>query len=88
MPASRSKRRPAVPFARRSSRKPAQAMVGLAVLVSFVLVAIFAPLLEPYDPTAKTGPVYAPPSSAHWLGTDDAGADMLSLIIAGSRASR
>ena len=36
---------------------------------------------------SKTGPVYAPPSSAHWLGTDDGGVDMLSLIIAGSRVS-
>ncbi len=50
-------------------------------------MALFAPWLEPYDPTAKTGPVYAPPSSAHWLGTDDGGVDMLSLIIAGSRVS-
>ena len=33
-----------------------QAMVGLGVLVFFVLVAVFAPWLEPYDPTAKTGP--------------------------------
>jgi peptide/nickel transport system permease protein len=31
--------------------------------------------------------VYAPPSAAHWLGTDDSGADMLSLVIAGSRVS-
>ena len=62
-------------------------MIGIAILVIFVLVAIFAPFLEPYDPRAKTGPVYAHPSSAHWLGTDDGGADMLSLIIAGSRVS-
>ncbi len=63
------------------------AMIGLAILAFFVFVAIFASWLEPYDPTEKTGPVYAPPSSDHWLGTDDAGADMLSLIIAGSRVS-
>ena len=63
------------------------ALVGLAILAFFVLVAVFAPFLEPYDPTAKTGPVYDPPSSAHWLGTDDGGGDMLSLLIAGSRVS-
>jgi peptide/nickel transport system permease protein len=63
------------------------AMIGLAILLFFVFVAIFANWLEPYDPTAKTGPVYDPPSSDHWLGTDDAGADMLSLLIAGSRVS-
>ena len=63
------------------------AMAGLGIIVFFVVVAIFAPWLEPYDPTAKTGPVYAPPSGAHWLGTDDGGGDMLSLLIAGSRVS-
>jgi len=67
-------------------RKPAT-IVGLTILVAFVLIAVFAPLLEPYNPYIKTGPVYAPPSSAHWLGTDDSGADMLSLIIRGSRVS-
>ena len=61
------------------------ALVGLAILAFFIFVAVFAPFLEPYDPTAKTGPVYEPPSSAHWLGTDDGGGDMLSLVIAGSR---
>ena len=40
-----------------------QALIGLGVLAFFVFVAIFAPWLEPYDPTEKTGPVYAPPSS-------------------------
>ena len=67
-------------------RRPAM-IFGLTVLILFILIAIFAPLLEPYDPRAKTGEVYEPPSSAHWLGTDDGGADMLSLVIAGSRVS-
>jgi peptide/nickel transport system permease protein len=70
----------------RTLRRPSL-IFGLAVLVLFILVAIFAPFLEPYDPRAKTGDVYEPPSSAHWLGTDDGGADMLSLVIAGSRVS-
>jgi peptide/nickel transport system permease protein len=67
-------------------RRP-QTIVGLTILLAFVVIAVFAPLIEPYDPTAKTGSVYAPPSSEHWLGTDDGGADMLSLIFAGSRVS-
>jgi peptide/nickel transport system permease protein len=70
----------------RTLRRPSL-IFGLAVLVLFILVAIFALFLEPYDPRAKTGDVYEPPSSAHWLGTDDGGADMLSLVIAGSRVS-
>ncbi len=64
-----------------------QAQIGLAVVVLFVLIAIFAPLLAPYSIHEKTGPIYAPPSSAHWLGTDDGGVDMLSLLIWGSRVS-
>ena len=63
------------------------ALVGLGVLFFFVFVAIFGSYLEPYSIYAKTGPVYAPPSSAHWLGTDDGGVDMLSLLIAGTRVS-
>ena len=64
-----------------------QAIVGFVILAVFVVMAIFAPLLEPYDPNAKTGEVYEAPNSSHVLGTDDAGADMLSLIIDGSRVS-
>ena len=70
----------------RALRRPSL-IFGLSVLVIFILVAIFAPVLEPYNPRAKTGEVYEPPSSAHWLGTDDGGADMLSLVIRGSRVS-
>jgi peptide/nickel transport system permease protein len=64
-----------------------QAMIGLGVIAFFVFVAVFGSILEPYDPTVKSGPVYAPPSGDHWLGTDDGGGDMLSLLIAGARVS-
>lgn len=74
-------------FLRSSVLRRPSMIFGLTVLTVFVLVAIFAPLLEPYDPRAQTGAVYEPPSSEHWLGTDDGGADMLSLVIAGSRVS-
>jgi peptide/nickel transport system permease protein len=67
-------------------RKPAT-IGGLALLLIFVLMALLASHLEPYNPTVKSGPIYAPPSGAHLLGTDDSGADMLSLVIAGSRVS-
>ena len=61
-------------------RRPAM-IVGLAILAFFTFLAVFGPWIEPYDPNTQTGAVYEPPSSAHWLGTDDAGADMLSLVI-------
>jgi peptide/nickel transport system permease protein len=64
-----------------------QALIGLIIVVLFVLIAIFAPLLAPYSIHEKTGAIYEAPSSAHWLGTDDGGVDMLSLMIYGSRVS-
>ena len=64
-----------------------QAMVGLVVVVAIILMAIFAPLIATYSIHEKTGPIYAPPSSRHWLGTDDGGVDMFSLMVYGSRVS-
>ena len=63
-------------------------MAGLVVVVLFVLVAVFAPLVAPYDPIATSwSAVRKPPSWAHWLGTDEVGRDVLSRIIWGARAS-
>jgi len=64
------------------------AVVGLVVIVVFVLVAIFAPLLAPYDPIATSWTaIRKAPSFAHWMGTDENGRDVLSRVIYGSRAS-
>lgn len=71
---------------RLSKRK--SALVGLAVVLFMVFVAVFAPLLAPYDPAAQSWTaVRKAPSAAHWLGTDEAGRDVLSRIIWGARAS-
>jgi peptide/nickel transport system permease protein len=63
------------------------AMLGLAIVLALVLVALLAPLLAPYSP--YVGDLQTtrllPPSSAHWLGTDDQGRDILSRLIHGSR---
>src|SRR3954471_19586043 len=64
-----------------------QAKVGLIVLGAFVLIAIFASLLAPYDPRQQVGPVYGAPSLQHPLGLDDGGVDMLSLLIYGGPVS-
>jgi oligopeptide/dipeptide ABC transporter ATP-binding protein len=65
--------------------------IGVIVLGVSLVVAIFAPLLAPYDPTDNVRPtiddIYADPSGEHLLGTDDAGYDVLSLLIYGSRVS-
>lgn len=64
-----------------------QAKVGLGVLASFILLAVLAPWIMPYDVHTQVGPVYAPPSLEHPLGLDDGGIDMLSLLIQGGRIS-
>jgi peptide/nickel transport system permease protein len=64
-----------------------QALAGLAILGIFVLVALFGPLFVHGDAKAKVGPVFAPPSSRFWFGTDGGGSDMVSLLVVGARVS-
>ena len=67
---------------------PAGSCVGLIVVLFMVFVAVFAPLIAPYDPTAQSWTaVRKAPSALHWMGTDEAGRDILSRIIWGARAS-
>jgi peptide/nickel transport system permease protein len=64
------------------------AVVGLAVIASFMLLALFASLIAPYDPVATSWSlVRKPPSALHWFGTDELGRDILSRVIYGARAS-
>ena len=71
----------------RMARARPAATVGGVLLLLFVLMAIGAQWLMPYDPQVQVGPVFGPPSSAHPLGLDDGGYDVLSLIIQGGRIS-
>src|SRR4029079_9216298 len=64
------------------------AMVGLCVVVFFVVLAIAAPWISPYDPLATSwGAVRKAPSAAHYFGTDEIGRDVLARVIWGARAS-
>jgi peptide/nickel transport system permease protein len=76
---------------RRALRRLARrrvALVGLAVVLFFILVALAAPLLAPYDPIATDWRlVRKPPSAMHLFGTDDLGRDVLARVIWGARAS-
>jgi peptide/nickel transport system permease protein len=64
------------------------AMIGLAVVVFFILLAAAAPLVSPYDPLATNwATVRKAPTAAHPFGTDEIGRDVLARIIWGSRAS-
>jgi peptide/nickel transport system permease protein len=61
---------------------------GLVIILAFILVAIFAPLISPYDPYGQDlNATRQSPSSTHLLGTDALGRDTLSRIIFGARTS-
>lgn len=62
-------------------------LLAVIILVFWAVMAIFAPLIAPYDPLAQVGPYYDPPSGAHWFGTDQLGRDILSRVIYGARTS-
>ena len=64
------------------------APLGAAVLLVALAVALFAPLVAPYDPLKQDlGNTLAPPGRAHLLGTDNVGRDVLSRVIWGTRVS-
>jgi peptide/nickel transport system permease protein len=67
------------------------AVLGAVMLLVVVVMAVFAPWLAPFDPDAAVrvtiDSIYAPPNATHWLGTDDAGKDVLSNLIYGARVS-
>ncbi|GAA2237192.1 ABC transporter permease [Herbiconiux moechotypicola] len=63
------------------------ARIALAMLAFILFLTLFGPLLAPYDPLENTALNLAPPSAAHWLGTDYLGRDVLSRILAGAPLS-
>ena len=64
------------------------AMAGLAIIATFVVLALSAGLIAPDDPLATSWTlVRKPPSALHWFGTDDLGRDILSRVVYGARAS-
>jgi peptide/nickel transport system permease protein len=57
-----------------------------SVIAILIVIVVFGPLLAPYDPNAiNLLNISSPPSSAHWLGTDDTGRDILSRMLVGAR---
>jgi peptide/nickel transport system permease protein len=78
----------------RLARTPMSIIVMGSLLIAFVVVAVFAPLLAPFDPSRQSLILrLRPPGSAgpqgmtYLLGTDDLGRDLLSRVIYGARAS-
>src|SRR2546421_127950 len=74
-------------FLRTVLRERKAAVVGLAIIAFFVVLSIVAPYIAPHSVTEPSCAVYAPPSASHWLGCDDGGIDMLSLLMVGGRIS-
>ena len=68
----------------RTLRRNRMGMVGLVMLTTVLLMAVFAPLIAPYDPykpvRARIDTIYAPPSREHLLGTDDGAKDVPQLV--------
>ncbi|MBF8190636.1 ABC transporter permease [Nonomuraea sp. K274] len=84
VPAERSGRRSIV-F--RFLRRP-RALVACVIVLLFLITAVFAPIISPFDPSVNDfNAVRQAPSATHLLGTDELGRDLLSRIIHGSRAS-
>lgn len=74
--------------ARRRLLRHRAAMLGLAVILIFVVMAITAPWIAPYDPAKMSmRAALQSPSAAHLLGTDKLGRDVFSRIVYGSRYS-
>ncbi|MDQ2652332.1 MAG: ABC transporter permease [Chloroflexota bacterium] len=72
--------------AARRLRRDYAAVAGLLIIVALVIIAIVAPWITPYDPNDQSFRIkLEPPSSEHWLGTDEFGRDVLSRILVGTR---
>ncbi|MGH3156240.1 MAG: ABC transporter permease [Streptosporangiaceae bacterium] len=66
----------------RTNRK---ATIGVVLMAIFIFVSLFPGLLAHQSPTAYSTHIMAPPSAAHWLGTDNIGADIYAQVIDGTR---
>jgi ABC-type dipeptide/oligopeptide/nickel transport system permease subunit len=67
-------------------RRP-MAIIGVTVIILWFLMAIFVPLVAPYNPLAQSFARLAPPSGGHWFGTDALGRDVFSRVLYGARIS-
>ena len=84
----KTKRSSSLALARRRFLSRKGAVIGLIFIIMEILMAIFAPLVAPYDPYySDFTATYQAPSREHWFGTDDLGRDVLSRVIYGTRVS-
>jgi len=57
------------------------AIAGMVLAGAWILIAIFAPLVAPFDPLAQTANLFSEPSSAHLFGTDELARDVFSRVL-------
>jgi peptide/nickel transport system permease protein len=62
-------------------------LFGVALLVIFLCIALFAPLIAPFDPTERVGSPFMKPNGVFLLGTNDIGQDIFSELLYGTRVS-
>jgi peptide/nickel transport system permease protein len=74
------------PILRQIGRRPS-ALMGIVLVGAFLGLAVAAPLVAPFDPTAQPAKRLLPPSGRHLLGTDEFGRDVFSRIVHGARIS-
>jgi peptide/nickel transport system permease protein len=78
----------ATPLFSRTIRRRPLAVIGMALLILFIVIALFAPLFAPYNPAAiDLNHRLAAPEHAHWFGTDELGRDIFSRTLYGARLS-
>ncbi|MEC0239256.1 ABC transporter permease [Paenibacillus dokdonensis] len=72
----------------RAFRKNKIAMIGLMIIIFFIVIALIAPLIAPFNyKDQQLMDRLKAPSSAHWFGTDDLGRDLFSRVLYGARIS-
>jgi peptide/nickel transport system permease protein len=72
---------------RRQVGRSPSALMGLVLVSAFFMLALAAPLVAPFDPTAQPAKRLLPPGGRHLLGTDEFGRDVFSRIVHGARIS-
>ena len=78
----------ATPLFSETIRRQPLAVIGMALLILFIVIALFAPLFAPYNPAAiDLNHRLAAPEHAHWFGTDELGRDIFSRTLYGARLS-
>ena len=87
-PAGRRRRRGVMENAWRELKKaPVSAWFGMIVILGYLLVAVFAPLIAPYGEAQIVADSYEPWGDKYWLGTDQIGRDMFTRLLFGARNS-